>query len=152
MVRGKATCVACLVGPSLVAVRTSRYTRSMSTRIRIEIGKLSLDAELSDASAAEEVARKLPLQVRMSRWGSEYYGDAGIAIKEDATARQLMEVGEIAYWPPGSALCIFFGPTPASTDERPRAASPVLPVGRILSDTGSLAGLGRSVRARFMKA
>ncbi len=124
----------------------------MSTRIAIEIGKLSLEAELSDAAAAQEVARSLPLQVRMSRWGDEYYGDAGITIKEDASAREIMQVGEIAYWPPGSALCIFFGPTPASTDERPRAASPVLPVGRILSGAEGLARLGTSVRARFLKA
>jgi hypothetical protein len=124
----------------------------MGTKIRIEIGTMSLDAELSDAAAAREVARRLPLQVRMSRWGDEYYGDAGIAIGEDATARELMEVGEIAYWPPGSALCIFFGPTPASTDQRPRAASPVLPVGRILSGAEGLRKLGASVRARLLQA
>ncbi len=123
----------------------------MATKIRIEIGKVSLEAELSDAPAAEEVARRLPLEARMSRWGSEYYGDVGIAIAEDASARELMAVGEIAYWPPGSALCIFFGPTPASTDQRPRAASPVLPVGKVTSGVESLSSLGRSVRARFLK-
>jgi len=45
-----------------------------------------------------------------------------------------MDVGELAYWPPGQAFCIFFGPTPASSDDRPQAASPANPVGRILGD------------------
>jgi hypothetical protein len=59
-----------------------------------------------------------------------------------------MAVGEIAYWPPGKAFCIFFGRTPASVDGAPRAASAVNPLGRLTGDAGafltkySLQGLG----------
>jgi hypothetical protein len=94
----------------------------------------------------------LPLEVKMSRWGDEYYGSVDLDIPEDATARELMDVGEIAYWPPGRALCIFFGRTPVSTDERPRAASAVLPVGRVTEGLAGLKSLGRSVRMSFRKA
>lgn len=121
----------------------------MATKIVIEMGGKTLRGELSDAPAARKVAEALPLSVTLSRWGDEYYGTTRLAIPEDSSARELMEVGEIAYWPPGTALCIFFGPTPASTDGRPRAASAVLPVGTITEGIAELAKLGQRVKAVF---
>ena len=121
----------------------------MATSVVIEIGGTTLRATLSDAPAARRVAGALPLAVTMSRWGDEYYGSAGLDIPEDSSAREIMAVGEIAWWPPGKALCIFFGPTPASTDERPRAASGVLPIGNVTEGIGTLAGLGSRVKAVF---
>jgi hypothetical protein len=124
----------------------------MAMSIVIEAGGATLRAELSDSPAARRVAAALPLAVTMSRWGDEYYGSAGIVIPEDSSARELMEVGEIAWWPPGKALCIFFGPTPASTDERPRAASAVLPIGRITEGIAALSGMGSRLKAVFKAA
>ena len=121
----------------------------MGTKIVIELNGETLRGELSDSAAARKVADALPLSVSMSRWGEEYYGSTGIALPQDATARELMEIGEMAYWPPGKALCIFFGPTPASTDERPRAASAVLPIGRVTEGVEKLTGLGSRVRAEI---
>jgi uncharacterized protein len=129
-----------------------RYDVAMATSIVIEIGGKTLRAALNDSAAAKRVAAALPLTVAMSRWGDEYYGSAGLVIPEDSTARELMEVGEIAYWGPGKALCIFFGRTPASTDERPRAASDVLPIGKISAGIGDLSGLGSRVKAVFRTA
>jgi len=123
----------------------------MATRIVVEAGGHELPAELSDSAAGRIVTAALPLTARMSRWGDEYYGGVGIEIAEDGTGRELMEAGEIAYWPPGKALCIFFGKTPASTDERPRAASAVLPVGRVTAGLDSLKGMGSSVRVVFRR-
>lgn len=57
----------------------------------------------------------------------------------------------MAFWPPGKALCIFFGRTPASTDERPKAASAVLPIGRVTGGLEALKGMGSSVRMVFRK-
>jgi hypothetical protein len=113
--------------------------------VQIEASGYVLEAELLDTPAAKTIAASLPLSARMSRWGDEYYGSVGVDISQDDTAREVMAVGEIAYWPPGKALCIFFGRTPASTDERPRAASPVLPIGKITLGLEHLAGLGKSV-------
>jgi hypothetical protein len=104
---------------------------------------------LEDGGAGAILAESLPIAARLSRWGEEYYGSVGVQIPEDATAREIMEVGEIAYWPPGSALCIFFGPTPASTDDRPRAASPVVPLGRVTSPVDALKRLGATVSAEL---
>jgi len=121
-------------------------------RVLICIQDLKLEAQLDDSQAASRLAAALPRTVRMSRWGDEYYGPCPLDIAEEASARELMEVGEIAYWPPGKALCFFFGPTPASTDPRPRAASPVVPLGRIIEGAEGLKKLGSAVEARIERA
>jgi hypothetical protein len=121
----------------------------MTQRIVIDASGHSLEAELLDSAAGRVISSSLPLAAEMSRWGEEYYGSVGIDIPEDGTERDIMEVGEIAYWPPGRALCIFFGRTPASTDERPRAASPVMPIGRVIAGLGSLSPLGKKVKMKF---
>ena len=120
----------------------------MAEQIRIVSGEVELKAQLNESVSAEALVKKLPLELRMSRWGDEYYGDCGVSVEEGPEARELMEVGEVAIWPPGSALCIFFGPTPASTGEEPRAASKVNPIGRISSGAEALKKLSPSIQVR----
>ena len=120
----------------------------MAERIRITSGEVELTANLNDSPSAEALLEKLPLELPMSRWGDEYYGDCGVSVQEAPQARDLMEVGELAIWPPGSALCIFFGPTPASIGQEPRAASKVNPIGLISSGVQALKNLGPSIQVR----
>jgi len=110
----------------------------MGQTIRIRAGDVSLTADLNDSVTADAILEALPIQASGNRWGEEIY--FSIPVQQDGSpdARADMEVGEIAYWPPGNAFCIFFGPTPASDGDEPRAASPVNPVGRILEDTEPL--------------
>jgi len=105
----------------------------VSTRIRFSAHDVDLLGELDDSPTALALRERLPATLRMSRWGDEYYGRlaTGLGVGEAAEARELMEVGELAYWPVGNALCVFFGPTPASEGQEPRAASPVNPIGRL---------------------
>jgi hypothetical protein len=103
-------------------------------RIRIRAGKVSLEAELNDSGTARKVAAALPITGRASRWGEEIYFSIDVEDDEAADARDEMAVGEIAYWAPGSAFCIFWGPTPASSGSEPRAASPVNVLGKIDGD------------------
>ena len=123
----------------------------MPIPIFIKIEDKIFEAELNDGKVAQAVAGKLPLTIRMSRWGDEYYGDCGVRESETEDAREIMAVGELAYWPPGGALCIFFGPTPASTDEKPRAASAVVPIGKVLRDAENMGQFGGSIQATFSK-
>ncbi len=123
----------------------------MNTSLSIKIQDEIFSAELNDSPAATLLLEALPLKVRMSRWGEEYYGDCGLAIPANASARDLMKVGEIAYWPPGSALCFFFGPTPASTDEQPRAASAVVPLGKFTGSVVALKSFGSSIEAELSR-
>jgi uncharacterized protein len=125
----------------------------MPTPITLAIGTLQLTGQLNDSPTAAELARLLPLTIQMSRWGDEYYGSlpSKLGIAQASDAREEMAVGELAYWPPGNALCIFFGPTPASEGKEPRAASPVNPVGHIKGDLASLRKLGSRVEVAVKK-
>jgi hypothetical protein len=119
----------------------------MPERISLYIGPVELTAELNDSPAAQAFLSHLPLEFSMSRWGDEYYGSCGVSVELAPEAREEMEVGELAFWPPGQALCVFFGPTPASVGEEPRAASPVNPIGKLLDDPAPLRELGPVVTA-----
>ena len=66
----------------------------------------------------------LPFELNLSRWGEELYGEIPVSIEKE-NSQVDCEVGDIGYWPDGKGFCIFFGPTPVSKDEKPRAASPV---------------------------
>ena len=112
---------------------------------------LEVAAELNSSPVADLIWDMLPIKVSMTRWGDEYYGGCGINAGMDDTGREIMDVGELAYWPPGDALCIFFGPTPASTDENPRAASPVIPVGKITGDPGKFKALDVSIELEVIE-
>jgi hypothetical protein len=103
-------------------------------RIRITAGKVSLEAELNDSPTAKKLLAALPITGRGARWGDEIYFSIPVEDDEAADARDVMKVGEIAYWAPGSAFCIFWGPTPASAGSEPRAASPVNVLGQIAGD------------------
>lgn len=76
----------------------------------------------------------LPFEGSANVWGEEIYFDIPVQIQEAPDARADVEVGELGYWPVGSAFCIFFGPTPVSVDAKPRAYSPVNIFGRLVED------------------
>ena len=118
----------------------------MAEQIKIVSDDTELTAQLNDSPSAKALVQDLPLELQMTRWGDEYYGACGVSVDEGPDARELMEVGELAIWPPGSALCIFFGPTPASVEDEPRAASKVNPIGRINSGAQALKKLGPSIQ------
>ena len=103
-------------------------------RIRITAGDVSLEAEVNQSATAKSLLAALPITGRANRWGDEIYFSIPVEGEQAPNARAEVEVGEIAYWPPGSAFCIFWGATPASRASEPRAASPVNPLGRIDGD------------------
>jgi len=84
-------------------------------------------------ATADAVLRALPLRGRARRWGGEVYFKAPLALPEE-NARVEVKVGEVAYWPEGRCICVFFGRTPASRDDEPRAYSPVNVFAKLLDD------------------
>ena len=72
----------------------------------------------------KSIWENLPFKLNLSRWGEELYGEIPVSIDEE-NSQVDCEVGDIGYWPDGKGFCIFFGPTPASKDDKPKAASPV---------------------------
>ncbi len=75
----------------------------------------------------------LPIHSRGNKWGDEIYFSIPVSVPIE-NPQEEVEVGDLAFWPPGNGFCIFFGRTPASTSEKPRAASPVNVFGRISGD------------------
>ena len=107
-------------------------------RIIIEVETLSLEAELLDTPTGRKISEALPLEGSVNVWGDEIYFDIPLTIEQEPGASQDVEVGDLGYWPAGHAFCIFFGPTPVSTGDQPRAYSPVNVFGRLLDNPGSL--------------
>ena len=102
--------------------------------IRITTGKIEMLATLNDAPTAERIWDALPIESTVNTWGQEIYFSIPVQCDLGSEARDRMEIGEVAYWPTGSAFCVFFGKTPASKSDEPRAASPVNPIGRCEGD------------------
>jgi hypothetical protein len=119
----------------------------MESTLQLKVQDQSFTVRLYDSEAARSVAAAAPLTVSMSQWGDEYYGSCGISMGMEPDAREEMKVGELAFWPDGSALCIFFGPTPASQGDEPRAVGPVNPVGMIEGDPGRIAAVLKKLPA-----
>ena len=102
-------------------------------RIRITAGPVKAEAVLDDSSTAQAVWDALPLAIAGETWGDEIY--FGIPVKaKPERPRETVELGDLAYWPPGSAFCIFFGPTPMSRGAEIRPASAVNVFGRVVGD------------------
>ena len=93
-----------------------------------------MDAELNESATARMIWDALPITGRANTWGDEIYFEIPVQTDQAPDARADVEVGELGYWPVGHAFCIFFGPTPVSSGDAPRAASPVNPLGRVLGD------------------
>jgi hypothetical protein len=106
----------------------------MTRRIRIEAGEVSLTAVVDDSTTADAIWVSLPYESQANCWGDEIYITIPVQIQESENARQEMAVGELGYWPVGTAFCIFFGPTPVSVGDEPRAYSNVNPFGQIEGD------------------
>ncbi len=105
-------------------------------KINLSVENVSLEAQLFDTPTANKILESLPLESSVKVWGDEIYFDIPLSLEQEPDARQDVEVGDLAYWPAGPAFCIFFGPTPVSADDQPRAYSPVNVFGRVSGDAG----------------
>ena len=105
----------------------------MDRALRITAGAVSAEARLNDSKTAGAIWDALPIEAKGQTWGDEIYFDIRLTAPPEQ-ARDVVDVGDLAYWPPGQAFCIFFGRTPASRGDECRAASPVNVVGKIVGD------------------
>lgn len=110
----------------------------MNTSITVTVANMKFTGELNDSVTAGEIRSRLPIEVRTSAWGDELYGSLPFQPNTNGDdSKEIMAIGELAYWPPGNAVCLFYGPTPASLDGEPRIASPGFSLGHIdLPDEG----------------
>ncbi|MGD8394570.1 MAG: cyclophilin-like fold protein [Candidatus Eiseniibacteriota bacterium] len=125
----------------------------MPTAIQIEIGNLTLEAELDNTPTARAIVKALPIETDFETWGDLYHFEIPVKLPLDDTATLEVQVGDLGYWPPRKSMTIFYGPTPAtpSDSDRPVPASEVNLIGRLVDDPTILrvvAGIGHLRIAR----
>lgn len=111
---------------------------TMPIPIKIKVGSVELEAELFDTETSKAISKILPIETEFNTWGDEFYFEIPVSEGLDETATTKVNVGDIGYWPPKSALAIFFGPTPISNGPEPVPASEVNLVGKINGDATKL--------------
>ena len=102
-------------------------------KITITTGNLKMDAGLNDSKTAQKIWDALPIEGRLNTWGDEIYFSIPVNVGLE-NAKAVVFEGDLGYWPPGNAFCIFFGLTPASQGDEIRPASPVNIFGKIIGD------------------
>jgi len=105
----------------------------MGNKIRIAAGAIEAEAELNDTRTAQEIWKALPIRSRVNLWGHEIYFSIPLSLQLEA-GQEIVNVGDLGYWPDGNAFCIFFGRTPLSQRDEIRPAGPVTVFGKIIGD------------------
>ena len=110
----------------------------MPNYVQITAGTTKIKAEIYNTTTAQEIVKALPIKSQVNRWGGEIYFTIPVSVSLEEDSRDVLEPGELGYWPTGNAFCIFFGSTPASQGEECRAASNVNVFGKVISDLSLL--------------
>jgi len=121
-------------------------------KIIIKAGEVVVEAELNESSTARAIWRALPLEGSANTWGEEIYFRIPLSQDLEPDARELVQLGDLGYWPQGEAFCIFFGATPISGPGEIRPASAVNIVGRLLDDPKLLLSVGSGTVVRVEKS
>jgi hypothetical protein len=116
--------------------------------IRITAGSVTVEAELNDSRTAAAIVKALPIEAKAETWGDEIYFSIGRSLPGESP-REVVELGDLGYWPPGQAFCIFFGPTPMSRGDEIRPASAVNVVGRVVGDARAFVRVRAGSRVRI---
>ena len=117
-------------------------------KIRITTGEISATAELFENLTANAIWDALPIEAQINTWGEEIYFEVPVYLDQADDAREIVDMGNLGYWPTGHAFCIFFGPTPVSRGNEIRPASAVNVFGQIEGDATGFtdAAAGNSIR------
>ena len=108
-------------------------------QIQISTDNLTVTATLNELETANHLWDSLPITGRVQIWGDEIYFSIPLNVEEELGSQETVQAGTVAYWPPGSALCLFWGLTPISAPGEIRPASAVNVVGILDNDPTLLA-------------
>ncbi len=109
-------------------------------KISITVNDVVFEAALNGTATARQLREVLPLKASAARWGDEIYCTVPLSVQLENPA-ETVHIGDIAYWPPGNALCVFFGKTPISTAAEIRPASAVTVIGHLISSPDMIADI-----------
>jgi hypothetical protein len=121
-------------------------------KIIIKAGEIEARAELNQSATAMAIWQALPIEGAANTWGEEVYFRIPVSQDLEADARELVELGDLAYWPQGEAFCIFFGATPISGPGEIRPASAVNIVGQLADDPKVFLSVNAGTSVRIERA
>jgi len=123
----------------------------MAGKIKITAGGVTAEAQLNDSNTAQAIMEALPIEATAQTWGDEIYFSIPVSL-EPENPQATVQMGDLGYWPPGTAFCIFFGPTPMSSGDEIRPASPVNIFGKIDGDPTVFNAVGSDDKVTITKA
>jgi len=121
-------------------------------KIVIKVGRLEARAELNETATAGAIWQALPIEGSANTWGEEIYFRIPVSQNLETNARELVQLGDLGYWPQGEAFCIFFGATPISEPGEIRPASAVNIVGQLLDDPKGFLSVASGTSVRIERA
>lgn len=121
-------------------------------RLHMTIGSVTLDAELFDTPTAAAIWDALPFTSKAQTWGEEVYFSTPVSVKREADARDVVQVGELAFWIEGDSIAIGFGRTPISRENEIRLAARTNIWGRALGDVKQLKSVKAGAAVKLEKA
>ena len=105
----------------------------MGKKIRIRAGELEAEVELNTTRTAQAIWEALPIKGHVNLWGDEIYFSIPLSLELEA-GQEVVSIGDLGYWPEGTAFCILFGPTPVSQGNEIRPASQVTVFVKLISN------------------
>ena len=124
----------------------------MERKIKISSGEIEVEGVLSVSPTADAIWNALPFTAEVNTWGDEIYFTVPVQSGLEDDASEVVENGDMGYWPTGSAFCIFFGPTPISREGEIRPASAVNVFGKIKGDTSVLKKISSGIKIVVKRA
>lgn len=123
----------------------------MSRQMHVTAGPVQVLVELLETPSADALWEALPLSAEAHTWGDEIYCQVPVSAQLEPGAVEVVQAGDVAFWPSGSALCLFFGPTPVSRPGEIRPASAVNVIGRLQGDPAVLAGVPAGIHLKIAR-
>jgi len=118
-------------------------------------GLKNIDLELDDSTSPKTVKSfldNLPFSVRINLWGDEIYTEQTPIDVGEEDAKSPVNLFDVAYWPSGRAICLFYGPTPIGNKNEIKPYSPVNVIGKISNaDKQILSELKDGIKVTFQE-
>jgi hypothetical protein len=125
----------------------------MKYGVKVEIQNHEIILELDDSfspNTVNDFVEKLPFSVELNVWGDEIYTSESPISQSEENAKSIVSLNDVAYWPTGKAICLFFGETPIGNPGEITPASPVNVLGTIISPDKSILKIADGKKAKFV--
>lgn len=116
----------------------------MKHSVLLEIENSKINLEIDDQfspKTTDSFLKSLPFSVDFNVWGDEIYSSSSPVTVSEENAKSPVKLNDVAYWPTGKAICLFYGPTPIGVKGEITPASPVNVIGKIISPDKSVLGV-----------